>query len=262
MRRQRWQFLAVGLTVVIGVMMFAATYDSYRNLTASYEQTYERLAFADMTIAGGADGMATEIEAISGVATVTVRHTADLPVTVGTSTLLGRLVGTPADDQPGVNKIDIEEGTYISSSVDFDAAAEVHVARTFDITIGDEFTVEVGPKQTFTVTGIAASAEYIWPAASTQEIFPDPEQFGVFFVDESLVSQLPDNVSVRETLVLYDQDIGATDVDARVHDVASQAGATSIVNRADHPSASTLQLDVDGFGAMSIAFPALFLLAA
>ena len=51
-KRQRWQFIAVGATVVIGVMMFAATYDSYLNLTASYEQTYERLFFADMTITG------------------------------------------------------------------------------------------------------------------------------------------------------------------------------------------------------------------
>ena len=40
-RRQGRQFLAVAVTVVIGVMMFASTYDSYRNLTASYEQTYE-----------------------------------------------------------------------------------------------------------------------------------------------------------------------------------------------------------------------------
>ena len=59
MKRQKWQFMAVGVTIVIGVMMFAATYDSYLNLTASYEQTYERLAFADMTISGGDEGLAS-----------------------------------------------------------------------------------------------------------------------------------------------------------------------------------------------------------
>ena len=35
MGRQRWQFIAVGVTVVIGVMMYAATYDSYLNITSS-----------------------------------------------------------------------------------------------------------------------------------------------------------------------------------------------------------------------------------
>jgi putative ABC transport system permease protein len=254
--------MAVGVTVVIGVMMFAATYDSYLNLTASYEQTYYRLAFADMTITGADESLADELTSIEGVQTVTVRHTADLPITIGIDTLRGRLVGTPASGQPDINKLDIQDGRYLSSEGGFEAVAEVHVARTFDLDVDDTFTVVVGQGQTFSITGIAASAEYIWPAASTQEIFPDPEQFGVFFVDENLVAQLPASVSVRETLVLYDPDVATEDVDARVHDTASEAGATSIITQADQPSNSTLQLDVEGFGEMAVMFPVLFLTAA
>ncbi|MEA2022666.1 MAG: FtsX-like permease family protein [Actinomycetota bacterium] len=262
MRRQRWQFIAVGVTVVIGVMMFAATYDSYLNLTASYEQTYDRLAFADMTITGGDDALPDTLAAIDGVQTVTVRHTADLPITIGDDTLRGRMVGTPAVEQPDINKLDIQEGEYLSANGDFEAVAEVHVARAFGLNVGDAFTVVVGPGQEFTIAGTAASAEYIWPAASTQEIFPDPKQFGVFFVDEGLVSQLPPAVSVRETLVLYGNDAITEDVDKAVHDAATNAGAAGILTQADHPSQSTLELDVEGFGEMAIAFPILFLTAA
>ena len=262
MKRQKWQFMAVGVTVVIGVMMFAATYDSYLNLTASYEQTYERLDFADMTITGGDEDLPHTLSGIDGVQTVTVRHSADLPITIGIDTLRGRLIGTPTTGQPDINKLDVQEGEYLSSGGEFEALAEVHVARTFDLDVGDTFTVIIGPGQKFSVDGIAASAEYIWPAASTQEIFPNPEQFGVFFVDENLVSQLPDSVSVRETLVLYGPEVVAEDVDALVHDAASQAGATSIITQADQPSNSTLQLDVEGFGEMAIMFPILFLTAA
>ncbi len=262
MRRQRWQFLAVGITVVIGVMMYAATYDSYLNLTASYEQTYDRLAFADTTVTGGDEDLPDTLAALPGVAAVTVRHTADLPITIDNETLRGRLVGTPTDDQPDVNKIDLQEGSYISSNGDFEAVAEVHIARTFELEIGDTFTVIVGPGQEVKIVGIAASAEYIWPAASTQEIFPDPEQFGVFFVDENLVAQLPPTVSARETLVLYDDGVDTAAVDATVHDAATAANAASILTQADHPSNSTLQLDVEGFGEMAVAFPILFLTAA
>ena len=262
MKRQKWQFMAVGVTVVIGVMMFAATYDSYLNLTASYEQTYERLDFADMTITGGDEDLPHTLSGIDGVQTVTVRHSADLPITIGIDTLRGRLIGTPTTGQPDINKLDVQEGEYLSSGGEFEALAEVHVARTFDLDVGDTFTVIIGPGQKFSVDGIAASAEYIWPAASTQEIFPNPEQFGVFFVDENLVSQLPDSVSVRETLVLYGPEVVTEDVDALVHDAASQAGATSIITQADQPSNSTLQLDVEGFGEMAIMFPILFLTAA
>ena len=262
MSRQRWQFIAVGVTVVIGVMMFAATYDSYLNLTESYEQTYDRLSFADVTITGGQEDLPDTLTAIPGVQTITVRHSADVPITIGNDTLRGRLVGMPATGQPEVNKIGVQEGEYLSADGEFEAVAEVHVARTFELDTGDTFAVVVGPGQDFTVTGTAASAEYIWPAASTQEIFPDPEQFGVFFVDEALVSQLPHSVSVRETLVLYDGDAITEDVDAAVHSAASDAGATSILTQADHPSNSTLQLDVEGFGEMAVAFPILFLTAA
>jgi putative ABC transport system permease protein len=262
MKRQRWQFMAAGATVVIGVMMFAATYDSYLNLTASYEQTYERLSFADMTITGGAEDLPSRLEAIDGVETVTVRHTADLPITIGLSTLQGRFVGMPTGDQPAVNQIDVQEGSYLSNDGEFEAVAEVHIAETFDLGEDDTLAVIVGPGQDFDVVGVAASAEYIWPAPSTQEVFSDPEQFGVFFVDEETVAQLPRSVSARETLVLYDAEAVAEDVDALVHDVATDADAAGIIAQADQPSNSTLQLDVEGFGEMAIAFPVLFLTAA
>ena len=84
----------------------------------------------------------------------------------------------------------------------------------------------------------------------------------MFFVDEELVSQLPPSVSVREILVLYDDDVTPEDVDTLVHDAATDAGATSILTQANHPSNSTLQLDVEGFGEMAVAFPILFLTAA
>jgi putative ABC transport system permease protein len=262
MRGQRWQFLAVGVTVVIGVMMFAATYDSYLNLTASYEQTYERLAFADMTITGGDDNLPETLAGIDGVQTITVRHTADLPITIGPTTLRGRLIGMPAGEQPDVNKIDVQQGRYLAVDGDFQAVAEVHVARTFDLEAGDIFTVIVGQGQDFEVVGVAASAEYIWPAPSTQEVFSDPEQFGVFFVDESLVSQLSPAVSAREMLVLYDEDATTQEMDVVVHQAAADAGATSILTQTDQPSNSTLQLDVEGFGEIAVAFPILFLTAA
>jgi putative ABC transport system permease protein len=258
--RQKWQFLAAGLTVTVGVLMFAASYDSYRNLKASYAQTYDRLAFADMTVTGGAADLSTTLEAIDGVAAVTVRHSADVPVTIGDATIRGRLIGMPVDGQPTVDRIDIQTGSGLSSPTD--AVAEVHVARTFALGPGD--TIEVhGPDQsTFDVVGVAASAEYIWPAAGTQDIFPDAHQFGVFFVDDAAVAALGDPLVVTETLVAYDEGADRTAVDASVTSAAVAAGATNILTAAEQPSNSTLQLDVEGFGAMAIAFPVLFLTAA
>ena len=51
-RERRWQFIAVAVTITLGVMMFAASYDAYLNLESSYQGTYDRLGFADMTVTG------------------------------------------------------------------------------------------------------------------------------------------------------------------------------------------------------------------
>jgi len=260
--RQKWQFLAVVATVVIGVMMFAATYDSYRNLQVSYQRTYERLAFADMTITGGDSSLADALVAVPGVRAVTVRHTADVPITIGTATLRGRFIGMPAAGQPDIDKIQVQEGSYLSPGGFNEAIAEDHIANTYRLQIGDSVTVAVGEKQKFTIAGVAVSAEYLWPAASTQESFTDPKQFGVFFVDEELVKKFPQSVSILETLVLYDKGVVTKDVDAAVHAEATKAGATSIVTQADQPSNSALQLDVSAFAQMAVAFPILFLTAA
>ena len=53
LRSSRWQVAAVLVTVVLGVMLFAASFDAYRNLTDSYQKTYDDLGFADLTVSGG-----------------------------------------------------------------------------------------------------------------------------------------------------------------------------------------------------------------
>ena len=72
-RRQRGQFIAVAVTIGLGVMLFASTYDAYRNLESSYNFTYDRLNFADITVVGGDEGFVDEATEIEGVETTESR---------------------------------------------------------------------------------------------------------------------------------------------------------------------------------------------
>jgi putative ABC transport system permease protein len=259
----KWQFLAAGLTVLVGVMMFAATYDSYRNLKDSYNETYQRLAFADMTVTGGDDDIADTLAIVPGVSAITVRHQADLPISIGSQTLLGRFIGVPTGGQPDVNKISITEGSYLVSNETNQAVPEVHIAETYDLTPGGTISLRIGGEETtIDLVGVAESAEYIWVAKSRQEVFVDPEQFGVFFADETVVSKLPESIAVRQTLVLYNEGVDVEATDAAVTSAAIAANADDIQTQGDQPSNATLSLDVEGFGQMAIAFPVMFLLAA
>ncbi|HZQ32611.1 MAG TPA: hypothetical protein VFB19_12860, partial [Mycobacterium sp.] len=49
LRRRLPQVAAIGVMVMLGVLLFVASYDSFRNLQASYDRTYARTHFADLT---------------------------------------------------------------------------------------------------------------------------------------------------------------------------------------------------------------------
>ncbi len=58
--RQKWQFVAVFVTVLLGVGLFAGSFDAYLNLGTSLDSSYERLVMADMTVTGADSGLADE----------------------------------------------------------------------------------------------------------------------------------------------------------------------------------------------------------
>ena len=263
MRRQRWQFLAVLVTIVLGVMLFAASYDAYRNLEASYSHTYDRLALADMTVTGADDGFASAVADIEGIAAVETRRQGDAPMRIGDHVLLGRLVGMPPDNQPAVNRIDVVEGTYLTIGQSNGIVVETHLAQEFDLAVGDELDILSGPQWVgVEVVGIAISAEYIWPAESTQNFFPPPGTFGVGFVSSDALDSVPETAVANQTLVRYDDGADRAATDAAVEAAALGFGAADTVTQAEQPSNAGLELDLQGFEQLAVMFPALFLLAA
>jgi len=137
--------------------------------------------------------------------------------------------------------------------------AERHFADHFNLRPGDQIEVFIaGEWQPVTVSGIAISAEYLWPARSRQDILTPPDDFGVIFVAESLGSRLD---LAPQALVRLDSGGSSQDLE-HLRDLATDAGATDVYGRAQQPSNAALQEDVSGFGELAWMFPALFLTAA
>lgn len=262
---RRWQFGAVAATIFLGVTLYAASYDAFRNLQASYNVTYDELAFADLTVTGGkTSAFAATAEDTAGVAAVTTRTQADIPFRVdGDHKLLGRVVGMPADRQPSVDRIDVLSGSYLDPDRSRGVVVEQHMADHFDLEPGDQLEVSTPDGwQTVDVLGTAASAEYIWPARSRQDSLTTPDDFGVLFVPEQLARSAGGAAAVRQDLVLYEEGADRDSLDRMLTAAANDADATDVVTQADQPSNALLQEDVSGFGELSVLFPVLFLTAA
>ncbi|NNL13167.1 MAG: ABC transporter permease [Acidimicrobiia bacterium] len=263
-RTQRAQFTAVIITIFLGVTMFAASYDSYQNLTASYESTFTEFRFANVTVAGGdVTEFATAAAARPGVASVQLRTVADLPIRVGDLKLLGRVVGLPADDQPSVNQVRVADGAYLSSTTPDAALVEEHMANHFELAPGTSFEVlGAAGWQTVTVGGVGSSPEYIWPARDRQALLTSPDNFGVAFVPENLARQLAGTTGPSEAVIYFTDGAENDELAEALLADAAERGATISFTRADQPSNTALSEDLKGFEELAVFFPMLFLTAA
>ena len=257
LRRQRTQSLAIALTVLVGTALSVVSADAYRNLEASYARVFELLHTADLWVSGGdVEGFAREALTHPAVALADVRVVADVPVRVGERRFLGRLVGAPANGS-AIDDLLVSQGEALDAAAPDGVLVEEHFARHDELSAGAHIEV-LGREgwRAVDVRGVAASAEYLWPARSRQDILPAPGTFGVVFASDALARRLAGSPNEAAVRLASGAPAGALDelaVLARAH------GGTLIVHRADQVSNATLRADIDGFRSMALMFPFLFL---
>ncbi len=265
LRRQRAQFLAIAVTIFLGVTLFGASYDAYRNLEASYEQAFVELRFANLTTTGGdTKAIAAAARKADGVAHLATRVQADIPFQVDDIKLTGRIVGMPTVEQPSVNRVEVEQGSYLPPADSGGVLVEQHMAENFELDAGDEITVldAEGASRQLRSVGTAASPEYFWPAPSRQQVFAAPDDFGVLFVPEPTARELAGLATANQVVIYYDGGHENQALTDRLTRAADSAGADDVLTQAQQPSNSALQQDVSGFEELAILFPMLFLSAA
>lgn len=264
LRRRLPQFAAIAVTVLVGVVLFISSYEAYQNLSASYDRTYARLRFADVTATGGSpQQIATAVRHTDGVAAVTTRTQGDLPLRIGGDKLLGRVIGLPAGAQPAVNRVDVTSGRHLAAGDSTGVLVERHAAQTFKLSPGDQLHAFDGSAwRTVTVRGTVDSAEYLWAARNRQDALNDPHSFAVIFAPEATARRLGGPNAVGQTLVRFTDDARNSATTRRVTADLRAAGAVDVTPRSEQASVATLHEDLTGFQQLALTFPLLFLIAA
>ena len=259
LRRRPAQSAAIAVIVMLGVLLFIASYDSFRNLTDSYNRTYDRLDFADLSAPGGdPDMLATAVRDATGVEHVSTRTVGDQPLNIDGTKLIGRVVGLT----DAVNSVDIISGRAPDSGAAAEVAMEKHAAEAFDLNPGDHVEVYDGSGwRTVVMTGVALSPEYLWPARSRQDILPDSRSFAVLFAPPGLAAELVGQPEPNQLLVRMASAATQADRD-RVVSLLRSHGALDVQTREEQPSNAALHEDLNGFSELAVSFPALFLTAA
>jgi putative ABC transport system permease protein len=263
LRRRLPQAAAIGVTVMLGVLLYVVSYDSFRNVQASYDRTYVRTHFADLTVTGGdPDTIAAAVGKSGGVERVDTRTQVDQPMMIGATKLVGRVVGMPRVSGTEINEIDVIAGGLPDPARDDQVVVERHTAHTFGLVPGGHVQVFDGTRwHDVTIAGVAQSPEYLWPARNRQDVLGDPHAFAVIFAPELLARTLSARSTPNQTLVEMTSAATQSDRD-RVTRLIRSAGAVDIEDRGDQPSNAALHENFNGFRVMAIGFPALFLTAA
>lgn len=256
--RERWRFAAIATIMAIGVAVFIAATDGYRNLDQSFTRSYAAHLLPDAILSGpGAAGLGGVVAGMPGRPLTQARHQADVGIRVNGHALYGHAIGVPDSRQPSVSLLDIRTGTLPRPG---QLVVEQHVAEHYHLRPGD--TVELMGRhgwQAVTVAGTALSAEYLWPARSAQEVLTTPEDFGVVFLpDDELQRVLP---RVNEQLVAYARDRSAADALTTAAGRLAREAGLQFVPREQQPSFHTLRDDVMQFGSLAGLLPWLFLAA-
>ncbi|MVU82375.1 FtsX-like permease family protein [Nocardia sp. ET3-3] len=257
--RQRWQFLAVAAILAIGVAAFVAASDAYHNLDRSFARAYDEQKLPDATISGpGAAELSSALARLPGEPEVEVRHQSEVGIRVHGRAFLGRAIGVPEAAQPGVAKLAVRSGALPSAGR---VVVEQHLADHYDLRPGESIELLTASGwQAMPVSGSALSAEYFWPARSSQEIMTTPEHFGVVFLpDSDLVGKLPDPV---EQVAVYAKDRAAAGQLVQAAERLAREHGLQLVPRDQQPSYRALQDDVSAFGTFANLLPWLFLAAA
>ncbi len=260
---RRGQFAAVIATTFLGVALFGASFDAYRNLVDSYDALFQRTHFADLMVSGGdLQRYVTQARTTPGVADVVERNVVDSYARVGDHRFIVRMVGMPAGRQPAIDQVIVLRGGYLDPARTTGVLLDQHLAAYYHLGPGDSLQVRTPfGWTTLPVVGVAASSEYLWPARSRQDVLTLPQDFGVIYVPQAPL-QLLSAGQGRQALATVAPGADRTAVVGELERLAHAAGATTVMTRADQPSNAALHEDIAGFGEMALMFPILFLGAA
>lgn len=259
------RFIAITLVVTIGVMIFIASSMSYRNLKTSYENTFEKLRFADFTVKAEQipPYIVDRVSKVKGIKLVTPRVRKDLSFTLPNGKrIVGRVYGVPYQ-RPMVDDLLIKSGSYFTKGDRMVCVAENHFAEFYNIKPGAVLAYnDQGVSIPVKVVGVAANPEYLVLAGEKGDFSPmlSSSAMAILWMPALDVQAMADLPGLYNQIVAtLDGTRAADSVISQVEDIMKYTGIQEVVTKAEHQGNRMLQMDIEGMKSFALFFPLLFL---
>ena len=268
--RQKWQFTALVLIILLGVLSYGGMIGMIDDVENSLDRTLGELRFQDFVVnfeGAVPESVVQQVAGMDNVQAVMGRLVVDTGLYISESNQAhARLIGMPTAAQPPVDQLHIRQGRYLQGGDRLVAVLDHHFADYYGYGPGTVLHPIVnGERLDVEVVGVGISPEYLMAVASAENFLPSPSGFAVLFMPQGEVQQLFGAEGAINELNVLLKEHSPDQVDQAIDQikaVVGDANVRSVVKRADNPSYSLLMLDLEGGREMMGMMPSLFLLIA
>lgn len=261
---QKGTYMACVTIMVIGLMTFNLFSIGYDNFSQSRAVYYDKMNFAEgfATIKGMPVSELKTLEGLDEIRKIEGRLVKDVRIIEegDSSNAYLRLISFHPEASKSLNQFELQSGSLARSGQNEIVLDSKYYGATGRAQ-GDKITVAVeGRVIDVTISGSGRSPEYIYALRTDQDLYPDPEKFGIAFVPyESMKSMLRAGQSVNDLSFIVEKNHTYKDAEHALRERIESYGLLDIRARKDQKSHLLLKSEIDGMKGMALAMPMVFL---
>ncbi|EHL04959.1 efflux ABC transporter, permease protein [Desulfitobacterium hafniense DP7] len=257
-------YLACIVVIIIGLLSYTSMSIVLENLERAQSKFYADTHFADgfIKVTGYPESQVKKLAQLEGLADAEGRIVRDARLfeEQSDSNRSLRLVSMGFETPPELNQILLFSGRFpVDSSLEILVDPKFFAAN--ELALGDQLTLILeGKRSTFTVVGTAQSPEFIYAMRSAQDLYPDPQTFGMAYLPyTSLKTLVKESGQVNDIVFSLKPDTKFEDVKALLEEELKPYGLQSIFPRKDQTSHAILEGELNSLRSMAQALPMVFL---
>lgn len=264
-KNTKGQFIAVLAIIITGIFVFTAVSNSAKNLNDSINDYYTETNFADIFVKGTSlpEKLESQLAGTNDIKEAEARIVFDTKlITDNDDENVDVRVVSVDKYENKINELFMKAGKRNLTEKDVILIEQFAVAR--NINVGDEIKIKINGRQvSLNVSGIATSSEYVYMMENEQTMLPDPEHFGVIYLEENYLRKIYSSKgSFNEILLTVNNEVNIDKTADYLEDNLEKYGVLRVVKKADQLSNSMLSQEISGLEMMSKSIPIVFLVFA
>jgi len=259
----RGQVITIALVVAAGVAVFMASVSTYNSLAAASARFYDSTRFPHLfvTLKRAPLSVVRQLETIPGVATVVPRIARDVIVDWPSSALpvSARMVSLPRIGESPLSRLYLRSGSLPDPNDPRGAVINEAFAEANHVTPGTSVRVLLnGRVETFHITGIALSPEYVFAVKPGVPI-PDDRFYAVMWINQKAAeAAFALDGAFNDLAVSLAPGADPKPVIAALDRLLAQYGSVGAIERRDHSSHRFLEDELNQQRVMAVTIPFIF----